>query len=108
MVEAQLATVKAKAESAKADAELKVIANLVSAKRALDQKVLDLKKASEASFQQAKTDVDAGQRERRSRLAPACGFGRTMPRRRIVETSDVRLRPSRAAAPCVPPITQSV
>jgi hypothetical protein len=58
-IEAQLATVKAKAESAKADAELKAIANLVSAKRALDQKVLDLKKASEASFQQAKADVEA-------------------------------------------------
>jgi hypothetical protein len=59
MVEAQLATLKAKAESAKADAELKAIANLVSAKRALDQKVVDLKKASEASFQQAKADVEA-------------------------------------------------
>lgn len=46
MVEAQLATLKAKAESAKADAELKAIANLVSAKQALDQKVLDLKNAS--------------------------------------------------------------
>jgi hypothetical protein len=59
MVEAQLATLKATAESAKADAELKAIASLVSAKRALDQKVLDLKKASEASFQQAKADVEA-------------------------------------------------
>ena len=59
MAEAQLATVKSKAESARADAELKVIANLVSAKRALDQKVLDLMKASEPSFQQAKTDVEA-------------------------------------------------
>jgi len=38
---------------------LKAIANLVSAKRALDQKVLDLKKASEATFQQAKADVEA-------------------------------------------------
>ena len=59
MVEGLLATLRAKAESAKADAELKAIANLVSAKRALDQKVVDLKKASEASFQQAKADVEA-------------------------------------------------
>jgi hypothetical protein len=58
-VEAQLATLKAKAESAKADAELRAIANLVSVKRALDQKVLDLKKASESGFQQAKAEVEA-------------------------------------------------
>ena len=60
MFEAELATLKAKAESAKADAELKAIANLLTAKRALDQKVADLKKAGEASFQQAKADVEAG------------------------------------------------
>jgi len=57
--EAQLATFKAKAESAKADAELKAIANLVTAKRTLDQKVAELKKASETAFQQAKADVEA-------------------------------------------------
>ncbi len=57
--EAQLATLKAKAESAKADAELKAIANLVAAKRTLDQKVVELKQAGEAAFQQAKADVDA-------------------------------------------------
>ena len=57
--EAQLATLKAKAESAKADAELKAIANLVRAKRMLDQKVADLKKTGEAAFQQAKADVEA-------------------------------------------------
>jgi len=57
--EAQLATLKAKAESAKADAELKAIANLVTAKRTLDQKVAELKKASETAFQQAKADVEA-------------------------------------------------
>ena len=56
--EAQLATLKAKAESAKADAELKAIANLVTAKRTLDQKVAELKKAGDAAFQQAKADVD--------------------------------------------------
>jgi predicted nucleic acid-binding Zn-ribbon protein len=57
--EALLATLKAKAESAKANAELKAIANLVTAKRTLDQKVADLKKATEAAFQQAKADVEA-------------------------------------------------
>jgi len=57
--EAQLATLKAKAESAKADAELKAIANLVTAKRTLDQKVAELRKAGETAFQQAKADVEA-------------------------------------------------
>lgn len=57
--EAQLSTLKAKAESVKADAELKALANLVTAKRALDQKVVELKTAGEASFQQAKADVEA-------------------------------------------------
>jgi predicted nucleic acid-binding Zn-ribbon protein len=59
MFEAQLATLKAKAESVKADAELKAIANLVTAKRDLDQKVVELKKAGEAAFEQAKADVEA-------------------------------------------------
>ena len=57
--EAQLATLKAKAELAKADAELKAIAHLVTAKRTLDQKVAELKKAGEAAFQQTKADVEA-------------------------------------------------
>jgi hypothetical protein len=57
--EAQLATLKAKAESARADAQLKAIANLVTAKRTLDQKVVELKNAGETAFQQAKADVDA-------------------------------------------------
>jgi hypothetical protein len=59
MFEAQLATQKAKAELAKAEAELKAIANLGTVKRALDQKVVELKKAGEAAFQQAKADVEA-------------------------------------------------
>ena len=57
--EAQLATLKAKAESSKADAELRAIANLATAKVTLDQKVRELKKAGEAAFQQAKADVEA-------------------------------------------------
>jgi hypothetical protein len=57
--EAQLATLKAKAESAKADAELEAIANLATTKLTLDQKVRDLKKAGEGAFQQAKADIEA-------------------------------------------------
>lgn len=57
--EAQLATLKAKAESTKADAELKAIAKLATAKLTLDQKVRELKTAGEAAFQQTKADVDA-------------------------------------------------
>jgi hypothetical protein len=57
--EAQLATLKAKAESAKADAEIRAIANLATAKMALDQKVGELKKTGESAFQQAKADVEA-------------------------------------------------
>ena len=57
--DAQLATLKAKATRAKADAELLTIANLATAKRTLDQKVAELRAAGEAGFQQAKADVDA-------------------------------------------------
>jgi hypothetical protein len=57
--EAQVATLKAKAESAKADAEVTAIANLATAKRALDEKVAELKRAGETAFQQVKADVEA-------------------------------------------------
>jgi hypothetical protein len=57
--EAQVNTLKAKAASAKADAELAAIANLATAKRALDQKVAELKSAGETAFQQVKADVEA-------------------------------------------------
>ena len=57
--EAQLATLTAKAESAKANAELKAIAKLATTKVALDQKVRELQTAGEAAFQQAKADVEA-------------------------------------------------
>ncbi len=57
--EAQLSALKAKAETARADAELKAIANLVTTKKTLDQKIAELKKAGETAFQQAKTDVEA-------------------------------------------------
>ncbi len=57
--EAQLATLRARAETAKADAELKAIANLIQGKRALDQKVAELRKAGEVAFQQARTELEA-------------------------------------------------
>lgn len=57
--EAKLATVKAKAETARADAELKAIAKLATAKFALDQKVAELKEATDAAFEQRKADVQA-------------------------------------------------
>jgi len=57
--EAQVATLKAKAESAKADAELKAIANLAIAKRTLDEKVAELKRAGETTFERLRADVEA-------------------------------------------------
>ena len=56
--DAQVATLKAKAESAKAEAELNAIANLATAKRTLDRKVAELKSAGETAFQQVKVDVE--------------------------------------------------
>ena len=56
--EAQLATLRAKAQSAKADAELTSIANLATAKRALDEKVAELKNAGEVTFERIKADVE--------------------------------------------------
>jgi outer membrane murein-binding lipoprotein Lpp len=56
--EAQVATLKAKAESAKADAGLAAIANLATAKRVLDAKVAELKSAGETTFEQVKADVE--------------------------------------------------
>ena len=56
--EAQVATLKAKAESAKADAELAALANLATAKRVLEAKVAELKGAGETTFEQVKADVE--------------------------------------------------
>ena len=56
--EAQVATLRAKAESAKADAQLAAIANLATAKRALDEKVAELKNAGDVTFERVKADVE--------------------------------------------------
>ena len=58
-VQAKLETLKAKAESAKADVELKLIAELLKRKLAIDQKLSQLKKAGDATYQQAKADVES-------------------------------------------------
>jgi len=57
--QAKLETLKAKAESTKANAELKLIADLLTKKQAIDQKLNELKKSGEGSYQQAKTDVES-------------------------------------------------
>jgi phage shock protein A len=57
--QAKLETLKAKAESAKANAELKLIADLLTKKPAIDQKLNELKKSGETTYQQAKTDVES-------------------------------------------------
>jgi outer membrane murein-binding lipoprotein Lpp len=56
--EARVATLRATAESAKADAEVAAIVNLATAKRALDAKVAELKSAGEATFEQVKAEVE--------------------------------------------------
>ena len=56
--EAQVATLKEKAESAKADAELTAIARLATTIRALNEKVAELKNAGEATFERVKADVE--------------------------------------------------
>jgi len=56
--EAHVATLKAKAESTKADAQLAAIANLATAKRALDATVAELKSTGEAKFEQVKAEVE--------------------------------------------------
>jgi hypothetical protein len=58
-VEAKLDNLKAKAETAKAIAELKAIADLVTKKHTIDQKLSDLKKTSESTYQQAKADIES-------------------------------------------------
>ena len=58
-VQAKLETLKAKAQATKANAELKLIADLLTTKQALDQKLSELKKSSETTYQQAKSDVES-------------------------------------------------
>ena len=57
--QAKLETLKARAESAKTNVELTLIAELLTRKRAIDQKLSELKKANETTYQQAKSDVES-------------------------------------------------
>src|SRR5262249_46174643 len=58
-VQAKLDVLKIKAEAAKRIAEVKAIADLVTKKRAIDQKLTELKAAGEGKYQQAKADIES-------------------------------------------------
>jgi outer membrane murein-binding lipoprotein Lpp len=58
-IEAKLDALKLKAEAAKAIAEVKAIADLVTKRRALAQKLSDLKTSGEGKYQQAKADIES-------------------------------------------------
>src|SRR5436309_21370 len=57
--QAKLETLKAKAEAAQAIAELKVIADLLTKKRSLDQKLNDLKTSGETTYERTKREVES-------------------------------------------------
>jgi hypothetical protein len=59
IAEAKLDTVKAQAESAKADAKIKVVAELLASKRALQLELKALKKLGRDRWEQAKADLEA-------------------------------------------------
>ena len=58
-VQSKLEALKAKAQTAKANAELKTIADLLAQKRVVDQKLAELKGAGEASYDRAKADIES-------------------------------------------------
>jgi multidrug resistance efflux pump len=58
-VQAKLDTLRAKAESAKANAEIKAIADLAAKKLAIDRKLNELRTSGEATYEQAKADIEA-------------------------------------------------
>ena len=55
----KLEALKAKAESTKANAELKMIADLLTKKVTIDHKLNELKQSGETTYQQTKTDVES-------------------------------------------------
>ena len=59
LAEAKLHTLKAQAESAKANAEIKAIAGLAPKKKSIQRKLQELKKSSGEAWNQAKTDLEA-------------------------------------------------
>ena len=60
MAEAKLDTLKARAESAKANVEIKAIAELVTKRHELHQKLRELKNPGGNRWEQAKADLEAG------------------------------------------------
>ncbi len=59
LAEARLHTLKAQAENAKANAEIKAIANLASRTQSMQQKLQELKKSSGEAWNRAKADLEA-------------------------------------------------
>ena len=59
LAEAKLHTLKAQAENAKANAEIKAIADLAPKKQSIQRKLQELKKSSGEAWNQAKTDLEA-------------------------------------------------
>jgi hypothetical protein len=59
IAEAKLDMVKAQAESAKADAEIKAVAELLARKRALQLELKALKRLGGERWEQAKADLEA-------------------------------------------------
>jgi len=57
--QARLETLKAQAQAAKANAELKLIADLLTKKRAIDQRLAELKSSGETTYQQTKSDLES-------------------------------------------------
>ncbi len=57
--EAKLAALKAQAETAKANVEIKSVSELLGKKQVIQQKLQDLKKSSGDKWEQAKTDLEA-------------------------------------------------
>ena len=58
LAEARLHTLKAHAENAKANAEIKAIVDLAPKKQSIQRKLQELKKSSGEAWNQAKTDLE--------------------------------------------------
>jgi len=58
-IQARLELLKAKAEAGKANAELKLIADLFAKRLTIDHKLGELKGSGETTYQQTKSDVEA-------------------------------------------------
>ena len=59
LAEAKLHTLKAQAENAKANAEIKAIADLAPKKQSIQRKLQELKKSSGEAWNHAKADLEA-------------------------------------------------